>query len=215
MSLGLVGRKLGMSRVFNEEGRSVPVTVVLVSSNRVTQVKTADKDGYDSVQVTTGSRRPGRVTRPMAGHFAKAKVEPGLGLWEFRVQGDEAVGLEKGGEVSLEIFEAGQCVDVSGTTIGRGFSGGMRRWGFGGGRATHGVSISHRALGSTGHCQEPGRVFPGKKMAGHMGNVQRTQQNLEVVRVDAEKNLLLIKGSVPGPRGKEVVISPSVKTKKG
>ena len=215
MSLGLVGRKLGMSRVFNEEGKSVPVTVLQISSNRVTQMKTAGKDGYDSVQVTTGSRRPNRVTRPMAGHFAKAKVEPGLGLWEFRLQGDEAAGLEAGGEVSLEIFEAGQCVDVSGTTIGRGFSGGMRRWGFRGGRATHGVSVSHRALGSTGHCQEPGRVFPGKKMAGQMGNVQRTQQNLEVVRVDAEKKILLIKGSVPGPRGKEVVISPSVKSKKG
>jgi len=214
MSLGLVGKKLGMSRVFNEEGTSVPVTVLAISPNRVTQVKTAGRDGYDSIQVTTGSRRPNRVTKPMAGHYAKANVEPGLGLWEFRLQGGETAELETGSEVPMSIFEAGQHVDVSGTTIGRGFSGAMRRWGFGGGRASHGVSVSHRAHGSTGHCQEPGRVFPGKKMAGHMGHVQRTQQNLEIVRVDAEKQILLVKGSVPGPRGKQVVISPSVKSKK-
>lgn len=215
MSLGLVGKKLGMSRVFNEEGKSIPVTVLAVSPNRVTQVKTADRDGYDSVQVTTGSRRPNRVTKPMAGHYAKANVEPGLGLWEFRLQGGESTELEPGSEVPMDIFEAGQRVDVRGTTIGRGFSGGVRRWGFGGGRASHGASLTHRALGSTGHCQEPGRVFPGKKMAGQMGNVNRTQQNLEVVRVDTEKKILLIKGAVPGPRGKQVVISPSVKAKKG
>ena len=215
MSLGLVGKKLGMSRVFTEDGESVPVTVLAISSNRVTQVKTREKDGYNSVQVTVGSRRPSRVTRPMAGHFAKAGVEPGLGLWEFHVDDDDSPALEAGGEVSMDIFEAGQRVDVKGTTIGRGFSGGVRRWGFGGGRASHGASLTHRSIGSTGHCQEPGRVFPGKKMAGQMGNVTRTQQNLEVVRVDADRNMLLIKGSVPGPRGREVVVSPSVKAKKG
>jgi len=215
MALGLVGKKLGMSRVFDEDGKSVPVTVLAISPNRVTQVKTREKDGYNSVQVTVGSRRPNRVTRPMAGHFAKAGVEPGLGLWEFRLDDDESTGLEAGGEVSLDIFEAGQRVDVNGTTIGRGFSGGVRRWGFAGGRASHGASLTHRALGSTGHCQEPGRVFPGKKMAGQMGNVTRTQQNLQVVRVDSERKVLLIKGSVPGPRGKQVVVSPSVKASKG
>ncbi len=216
MSLSLVGKKIGMSRVFNEEGKSIPVTVLAVSPNRVTQLKTAAKDGYNSVQVTAGSRRPNRVTKSMAGHFAKANVEPGLGLWEFRLdEGEASSELEPGSEVPIDIFEAGQLVDVSGTTIGRGFAGGVRRWGFGGGRASHGASLTHRALGSTGHCQEPGRVFPGKKMAGQMGNVTRTQQNLEVVRVDAGKKVLLIKGSVPGPRGREVLISPSVKTKKG
>ncbi len=216
MSLSLVGKKIGMSRVFNEEGKSIPVTVLAVSPNRVTQLKTAAKDGYNSVQVTAGSRRPNRVTKSMAGHFAKANVEPGLGLWEFRLdEGEASNELEPGSEVPIDIFEAGQLVDVSGTTIGRGFAGGVRRWGFGGGRASHGASLTHRALGSTGHCQEPGRVFPGKKMAGQMGNVTRTQQNLEVVRVDAGKKVLLIKGSVPGPRGREVLISPSVKAKKG
>jgi large subunit ribosomal protein L3 len=203
-----------MSRVFNEDGKSVPVTVLAISPNRVTQVKTSDKDGYSAIQVTTGSRRPNRVTRPMAGHFARAKVEPGLGLWEFRLEGGESPELEPGAEVPMDIFEVGQRVDVRGTTIGRGFAGGVRRWGFGGGRASHGASLTHRAHGSTGHCQEPGRVFPGKKMAGQMGNASRTQQNLEVVRVDAEKKILLVKGSVPGPRGEEVVICPSVKTKK-
>lgn len=215
MSLSLVGKKIGMSRVFNEEGKSIPVTVLAVSSNRVTQIKVAAKDGYDSVQVTAGYRRPNRVTKSMAGHFAKANVEPGPGLWEFRLdEGEASTELEPGSEVPIDIFEAGQRVDVCGTTIGRGFAGGVRRWGFGGGRASHGASLTHRAHGSTGHCQEPGRVFPGKKMAGQMGNVRRTQQNLEVVRVDAEKKVLLIKGSVPGPRGREVLISPSVKAKK-
>lgn len=215
MALGLVGKKLGMSRVFDEEGRSIPVTVLGVSANRVTQVKTRERDGYDSVQVTVGSRRPNRVTKPMAGHFAKANVEAGVGLWEFRLEEGETSGLEPGGEVTVDIFESGQRVDVQGTTIGRGFAGGVRRWGFGGGRASHGASLTHRALGSTGHCQEPGRVFPGKKMAGQMGNAKRTQQNLEVVRVDAERMVMLIKGSVPGPRGREVVVVPSVKAKKG
>ena len=162
-----------------------------------------------------GSRRPNRVTKPMAGHFAKANVQPGVGLWEFHLDQGESTELEPGSQVPMDIFEPGQSVDVQGTTIGRGFSGGVRRWGFGGGRASHGASLTHRALGSTGHCQEPGRVFPGKKMAGQMGNVRRTQQNLEVVRIDAEREVLLIKGSVPGPRGSQVVVVPSVKAKKG
>ena len=215
MSLGLVGKKLGMSRVFNEDGKSVPVTVLSVAANRITQVKTRERDGYSAVQVTVGSRRPNRVTKPMAGHFAKANIEPGLGLWEFRVEDEVIAELESGGQISMDMFEAGQRVDVKGATIGRGFAGSVRRWGFGGGRASHGASLTHRAHGSTGHCQEPGRVFPGKKMAGQMGNVNRTQQNLEVVRVDPERMVMLVKGSVPGPRGCEVVISPSVKGNKG
>ncbi|MDJ0958467.1 MAG: 50S ribosomal protein L3 [Arenicellales bacterium] len=215
MSLGLIGKKLGMSRVFNEDGKSVPVTVLSVAANRVTQVKTRERDGYSAVQVTVGSRRPNRVSKPIAGHFAKANVEPGLGLWEFRVKDEAAAELEPGGQIPMDIFEAGQRVDVQGTSIGRGFAGSVRRWGFGGGRASHGASLTHRAHGSTGHCQEPGRVFPGKKMAGQMGNVKSTQQNLEVVRVDPERMVMLVKGSVPGPRGSEVVISPSVKAKKG
>lgn len=204
-----------MSRVFNEEGRSIPVTVLDVSANHITQVKSRSSDGYHSVQVTVGNRRPNRVTKSMAGHFAKAKVQPGIGLWEFRIAEDIDIELEPGGGIPTDIFEAGQKVDVRGTTIGRGFAGSVRRWGFGGGRASHGASLTHRAHGSTGHCQEPGRVFPGKKMAGQMGNVRRTQQNLELVKVDAERNVLLVKGSVPGPRGSAVIISPSVKSKKG
>lgn len=215
MPLGLVGKKLGMSRVFNEDGGSIPVTVLDVSTNHITQIKTDDRDGYDSVQVTIGSRRPNRVSKPMAGHFGKANVPPGLGLWEFRMDENTDVELEPGGNIPMDIFEAGQRVDVQGTTIGRGFAGPVRRWGFSGGRASHGASLNHRGHGSTGHCQEPGRVFPGKKMAGQMGNVRRTQQNLEVVKVDADRMLLLIKGSVPGPRGSAVIISPSVKSKKG
>ena len=216
MALGMVGKKLGMSRVFGEDGGSIPVTVLDVSTNHITQVKTKDCDGYDSVQVTIGSRRPNRVKKPTAGHYAKAKVQPGIGLWEFRVDdaADSELELQPGGSVPIEIFEAGQRVDVQGTTIGRGFAGPVRRWGFGGGRASHGASLTHRAHGSTGHCQEPGRVFPGKKMAGQMGNVRRTQQNLEIVKVDPDRRVLLVKGSVPGPRGCAVVISPSVKAKK-
>ena len=215
MSLGLIGKKIGMSRVFNEDGKSVPVTVLSVAANRVTQIKTQERDGYSAVQVTIGSRRPNRVTKPVAGHFAKANVEPGLGLWEFQVEDEATAELEPGAQIPMDIFEAGQRVDVQGTTIGRGFAGSVRRWGFGGGRASHGASLTHRAHGSTGHCQEPGRVFPGKKMAGQMGNVRRTQQNLEVVRVDPDRMVMLVKGSVPGPRGSEVVISPSVKAKNG
>lgn len=215
MSLGLVAKKLGMSRVFKESGQSVPVTVLGVDTNHVTQVKTRERDGYASVQVTVGTRRPNRVSKPMAGHFAKANVQPGLGLWEFSIDDSESVDLEPGGHVPMDIFEEGQRVDVQGTTIGRGFTGAVRRWGFSGGRASHGASLAHRVHGSTGHCQEPGRVFPGKKMAGQMGNVKCTQQNLEVVRVDSERKIMLVKGSIPGPRGSEVVVSPSVKIKKG
>ena len=213
MSLGLIGEKLGMSRVFREDGSSTPVTVVQVDPNRITQVKSSDGvDGYTAVQVTTGSRRANRVTKSMAGHYAKANSAPGAGLWEFRLEAaDQAEGLQVGGTLGVSVFEAGQKVDVQGTTIGKGFAGAMKRWGFGGLRATHGVSISHRSHGSTGQCQDPGRVFKNKKMAGHMGAAARTQQGLEVVRVDAERNLILVKGSVPGSKGTCVVIKPSVK----
>ena len=212
MSLGLIGQKVGMTRVFKEDGRSIPVTVVQVEPNRVTQVKSVATDGYDAVQVTTGTRRANRVTKAMAGHYAKANVAPGAGLWEFRVNAEQAE-LQVGSEINASLFEEGQKVDVQGTTIGKGFAGGMKRWGFGGLRATHGVSISHRSHGSTGQCQDPGKVFKGKKMAGHMGARTRTQQGLEVVRVDSERNLVLVKGSVPGSKGGRVMIKPSVKTK--
>jgi large subunit ribosomal protein L3 len=206
MGIGFVARKIGMTRVFAEDGSSVPVTVFEASPNRVTQIKSADKDGYAAVQVTVGTRRVTRVTKPMAGHFAKAGVEAGRMVKEFRL--DEATELEAGAEIKVDIFEAGQKVDVQGTTIGKGFAGVMKRHNFGGGRATHGNSLSHRAPGSIGQNQSPGRVFPGKRMAGHMGSVTRTQQRLEVVRVDADRNLLLVKGSVPGPKGSDVVIRP-------
>lgn len=217
MALGLVGKKVGMTRVFTDTGTSVPVTVLAVEANSVTQLKTADRDGYQAVQVTAGSRRPNRVTRPMAGHFKKAGVEPGAGLWEFRYA-DEELGertLEPGAELGVDVFEAGQRVDVQGTTIGKGFAGVVKRHGFHGGRASHGASLTHRAPGSIGQCQDPGRVFPGKKMAGQMGNARRVQQGLEVVRVDAERNLLMIKGSVPGPKGGTVMVRPSVKASRG
>lgn len=209
MTIGLVGKKCGMTRIFTEDGVSIPVTVVEVSPNRVTQVKTVEADGYDAVQVTTGSRRASRVGKAAAGHFAKAGVEAGRGLWEFRVDG--ATEYEAGSELVVTMFEAGQKVDVSGKTIGKGFAGGVKRWGFSMQDATHGNSISHRAPGSIGQCQTPGRVFKGKKMAGHMGDKQRTAQTLELVRVDEERGLLLIKGSVPGAKGGDVVIRPAMK----
>lgn len=216
MALGLIGKKVGMTRVYTDAGTSVPVTVLAVEANRVTQVKSEERDGYQAVQLTTGSRRPSRVTKPMAGHYKKAGVEPGAGLWEFRLQaGEEAPALEPGGAVGVDIFEAGQKVDVQGTTIGKGFAGVVKRHGFHGGRASHGASLTHRAPGSIGQCQDPGRVFPGKKMAGHLGNVRRMQQGLEIVRVDPERSLLLIKGSIPGPKGGTVTVRPSIKTKKG
>ncbi len=211
MSIGVVGRKLGMSRIFTEDGGSVPVSVIEVLANRVCQVKREETDGYSAIQVTSGSRKASRVNKPMAGHFKKAGVEPGRGLWEFRVDGDHE--YEVGAEIGCDIFEAGQIVDVSGITIGKGFAGTIKRHNFAGKDATHGNSINHRTPGSIGQCQTPGRVFKGKKMSGHMGNVKRTQQNLEVVKVDAERNLVLIKGSVPGSKGGDVVIAPAVKQK--
>ena len=211
MSLGLIGRKVGMTRIFDETGVSTPVTVIEVEPNHVTQVKTDHTDGYSALQVTVGSRRPNRVTNPLKGHFAKAGTAPGRGLWEFRVDAQIASQYEAGAVLTLALFETEQKVDVSGTSIGRGFAGVMRRHGFKGGRATHGNSKAHRKAGSIGQNQDPGRVFKGKKMAGHMGNKARTQQNLEVVRIDAERNLILVRGSIPGPRGFDVVIRPSVK----
>ncbi len=213
MPLGLIGKKIGMSRVFAEDGASIPVTVLQINANLVTQVKTPQRDRYAAVQVTTGTRRPGRVTKPMAGHFTKAGVAPGVGLWEFRLHGGDSSDLAPGGEVPLDTFMAGQKIDVTGTTVGKGYAGVVKRHGFGGGRASHGASLTHRGAGSIGQCQDPGRVFPGKKMAGQMGNVRRTQQNLEVVRVDPEHRLLLVKGSVPGPKGANVVIKPALKAK--
>ncbi len=213
MPLGIVGRKLGMSRVFTEDGTSLPVTVIEVQPNRVAQVKTEDRDGYRAVQVTTGTRRASRVTRPLAGHFAKAGIEAGRGLWEFRLEGEEGADLEPGAEITVEIFTPGQKVDVTGTSIGKGFAGNVKRHHFRTQDATHGNSLSHRAPGSIGQNQTPGRVFKGKRMAGHMGAVRRTMQNLEVVRVDAERNLLLVKGAVPGARGGDVIVRPAVKAK--
>ena len=214
MALGVIGKKIGMSRVFDADGAAVPVTVLEVTPNRVTQVKTDENDGYRAVQVTIGARRPSRVTKPMAGHFAKANVAAGRGLWEFRLDQGEGAELAPGAEIKADIFAAGQMVDVQGTTIGKGFAGVIKRHHFRGGRATHGNSLNHRAPGSIGQRQTPGRVFPGKKMAGHLGNKTRTQQNLMVVRVDADKNLLLVRGAVPGPKGADVVIRPAVKGKK-
>jgi len=213
MALGLVGQKVGMTRVFNDEGVSTPVTVVQVEPNRVTQVKQEVSDGYLALQLTTGVRRANRVTKPLRGHFAKAGTEAGRKLWEVRVDAETAEQFPAGSELTVEILQQGQKVDVSGTTIGRGFAGVMRRHGFGGGRATHGNSKAHRKPGSIGQNQDPGRVFKGKKMAGHMGNVRRVQQNLEIVRIDVERNLILIRGSVPGPRGFDLLIEPSVKAK--
>ncbi|MCF6355049.1 MAG: 50S ribosomal protein L3 [Candidatus Polarisedimenticolaceae bacterium] len=211
MTIGIVGRKAGMTRVFTEDGASIPVTVIEAEPNRVTQLKTQDNDGYLAVQVTTGTRRASRVRKPNTGHYAKAGVEAGRGLWEFRLADGEGENIEVGGELKVDIFEAGQKVDVSGTTIGKGFAGGIKRHNFSMQDATHGNSISHRSNGSIGQCQTPGRVFKGKKMSGHMGNVKRTIQNLEIVRVDVERNLLLVKGSVPGSRGGDVIITPAIK----
>ena len=211
MAIGIIGKKAGMTRVFTDAGESVPVTVVEVDPNRVTQIRDIEKDGYRAFQVTTGSRRASRVTRAMAGHYAKAGTEAGRGLWEFRLADGEGDDIEVGKQISVDIFEAGQKVDVAGTSIGKGFAGGVKRHNFRTQDATHGNSLSHRAPGSIGQCQTPGRVFKGKRMAGHMGSVRRTTQNLEVVRVDTERNLLLIKGAVPGARGGDVIVTPAVK----
>lgn len=213
MSIGLVGRKSGMTRVFTEDGVSVPVTVVEVQPNRITQLKTPDTDGYSAIQVTTGSRQSSRVTKSMAGHFAKASTEAGTGCWEFRVDGEDTSELEAAGEIKVDLFEAGQKVDVTGTSKGKGFQGGVKRHNFTMQDATHGNSLSHRAPGSIGQCQTPGRVWKGKKMAGQMGNVRTTTQSLEVIRVDVENNLLLIKGAVPGATGSDVIVRPAVKVK--
>ena len=213
MTIGVVGRKVGMTRVFTDEGASLPVTVIEVEPNRVAQLKTVETDGYRAVQVTTGSRKASRVTKPAAGHCAKAGVEAGRGLWEFRLNDGEGEELEAAGEIKVDIFEAGQKVDVSGISIGKGFAGGVKRHNFRTQDATHGNSLSHRAPGSIGQCQTPGRVFKGKRMAGHMGAAKRTMQNLEVVRVDADRNLLLVKGAVPGAKGGNVVVRPAVKAR--
>ena len=213
MTIGLVGRKAGMTRIFNDDGVSVPVTVISVDPNRVTQVKSVENDGYRALQVTTGERKASRVTKAMAGHYAKAGTEAGRGLWEFRLGDDEGTEIEVGGEIKVDIFEAGQNVDVIGTSIGKGFAGVIKRYNFAMQDATHGNSISHRAPGSIGQCQTPGRVFKGKKMSGHMGNVRRTAQNLEVVRVDAERSLLMVKGAVPGSKGSDVIIHPAMKAR--
>lgn len=213
MTIGVVGRKAGMTRVFNEEGVSIPVTVIVVEPNRVTQVKNAETDGYRAVQVTTGTRRASRVSKPAAGHFAKAGVEAGRGLWESRLANSEGEDLQVGSEIKVDIFEAGQKVDVVGTSIGKGYAGVIKRHHFQMQDATHGNSLSHRAPGSIGQNQTPGRVFKGKKMAGHLGNARRTAQNLEVVRVDAERNLILVKGAVPGAAGGDVYVRPAVKAR--
>ena len=209
MTIGLIGRKRGMTRIFSEDGVSTPVTVIEVEPNRVSQLKTIDTDGYNAIQLTVGERKASRVTKPQAGHFAKAQAAAGRKVMEFRV--DELNDLALGSELKVDIFEDGQKIDVSGLTKGKGFAGVVKRYGFRGGDATHGNSLSHRAPGSIGQNQTPGKVFKGKKMAGQLGNAQVTVQNLKIVRVDAERNLLLVSGAVPGATGGDVVIKPAVK----
>jgi len=211
MSLGLVGRKIGMTRVFAEDGASIPVTVLDMSNNRVTQIKTDETDGYVAVQLSFGSRKASRVNRAQAGHFAKAGFEAGRGLREFVLTAEQLASLQPGSVLSVEVFQIGQLVDVTGTSQGKGFSGVIKRHNFSSQRASHGNSVSHNAPGSIGMAQDPGRVFPGKRMAGQYGNVKRTVQCLEVVRVDAERQLLLVKGAVPGAKGGDVIVRPSVK----
>jgi large subunit ribosomal protein L3 len=213
MSLGLVGRKVGMMRIFKDDGTSVPVTVIDCSGNRVAQIKSSDPDGYSAIQVAFGKRRATRVTKAAAGHFAKAGVEAGSEMREFRVAPDKVGDLKVGSELKVDMFEPGQKVDVSGTTIGKGYAGVIKRHHFSSNRASHGNSISHNSPGSIGMAQDPGRVFPGKRMSGHLGNVRRTVQLLEVARVDAQRSLLLIKGSVPGAKNGSVIVRPSVKAK--
>src|SRR5690606_3284118 len=208
---GLVGRKAGMTRIFTDAGETVPVTVIEATPNRVTQVRTVETDGYRAVQVAFGDRKASRLNKPLTGHYAKVKVAPGEGLVEFRLNGEELKDVAPGAELKVDQFEVGQIVDVTGTTIGKGFAGTMKRHNFGGLPASHGVSVSHRSPGSIGQRQTPGRVFKGKRMAGHMGQVRRTVENLKVVRIDAERNLLLIRGAVPGAPGSQVIVRPSVK----
>lgn len=211
MSIGLVGRKCGMTRVFSEDGASTPVTVIQIESNRVTQVKTVDKDGYRAIQVTAGDKKSSKVSKAMSGHYAMANVVAGRGLWEFRLDDKGSEDVSSGFELTLDIFTAGQFVDVRGVSIGKGFAGGVKRHNFGMQDATHGNSRSHRVLGSIGQCQTPGRVFKGKKMAGHMGAVNATVQNLRIHSVDTERSLILVKGSVPGAKGSDVVITTAAK----
>lgn len=211
MTLGLVGRKAGMTRVFDESGVSTPVTVIEVTSNRITQLKTEEVDGYSAVQITTGEKKASRVTKAQAGHFAKAGVEAGRGVWEFRLEANELEGLELGADLDINAFSEVVKVDVQGVSKGKGFAGTVKRWNFSMQDATHGNSLSHRAPGSIGQCQTPGRVFKGKKMAGQMGNKKRTVQSLKLVKVDAERGLLLVKGSVPGAAGGDVIVCPAVK----
>lgn len=211
MTIGIVGRKSGMTRIFTDDGVSIPVSVIEVTPNRITQVKNVETDGYSAVQVTVGSRRASRVSSALAGHFAKANAEAGRGLWELR--NDSQENYEVGGEITVDAFEAGQKIDVTGSSKGKGFAGVVKRWNFAMQDATHGNSLSHRAPGSIGQCQTPGRVFKGKKMAGHMGSERVTVQNLEVVRVDAERNLLLVKGAIPGAPGSDVIVRPAVKAR--
>jgi large subunit ribosomal protein L3 len=215
MTIGLVGQKCGMTRIFTEDGESIPVTVIEVLPNRVTQVKTVENDGYRAVQVTTGTRKRSKVTKPMAGHYAKAGVEPGVGLWEFTLSEGESKSdaLAVGSELKADIFSVGQFVDVTGTSKGKGFAGTIKRHHFAGQDATHGNSLSHRVPGSIGQRQSPGKVFKGKKMSGHLGDKQRTIQLQKIVRVDVERNLVLVRGAVPGAPGSEVIIRPSVKAK--
>jgi large subunit ribosomal protein L3 len=214
MTMGLVGRKCGMTRIFTDDGDSIPVTVIEAQPNRITQLKSLEQDGYRALQVSAGSRKASRVTKPRAGQFAAAKVEAGDLLTEFRLEDGEEGEFEPGNEIKVDLFQVGQKVDVIGTTIGKGFAGAVKRHHFATQDATHGNSLSHRAPGSIGQNQSPGRVFKGKKMAGHMGNVRRTVQNLEVVRVDTERNLLLIKGAVPGHSGGRVLVRPAIKARK-
>jgi large subunit ribosomal protein L3 len=213
--MGIVGRKLGMTRIFTEDGASIPVTVIEATPNRVTQLKTEESDGYRAVQVTAGTRRPSRVNKAIAGHVAKAGVTMGRGLWEFRLDGDAEVALEPGAEVGVDQFEAGQRVDITGTSKGKGFAGTVKRYNFRTQDMSHGNSKAHRKPGSIGQAQTPGRVFKGKKMAGHLGDVRSTTQNLEIVRVDAERNLILVRGAVAGSRNADVLVVPAIKARKG
>lgn len=215
MSLGLVGRKIGMTRVFTDDGDSIPVTVVDVSNNRVTQIKTPETDGYCSIQVAYGKRRARRVNKTAAGHFAKAGVEAGSVLKEFRVALDQIASLKVGGTIGVDVFQVGQKVDVTGTSIGKGYAGVIKRHHFSSNRASHGNSVSTNKPGSISMAQDPGRVFPGKKMTGHLGDVKRTTQNLEIIRIDAERQLLLIRGAIPGAKGGDITVYPAVKARKG
>ena len=211
MAIGLVGRKVGMTRIFTEDGTSIPVTVIEATPNRVTQLRTEETDGYRALQVTAGTKKANRVNKAAAGQFAKAGVEAGRGLWEFRLEDNEGADIEVGSEITVEIFNDTKKIDVTGTSKGKGFAGAIKRWNFSAQRATHGNSLSHRAPGSIGQNQSPGKVFKGKKMAGQLGNKQVTTQSLEVVRIDVENSLILVKGAVPGATGGDVVVKPAVK----